>query len=268
MKVDLFGKENGSLKGIGDTPNRMKNGDIKSLFRHEDGRILEFGKNDFLQGKTTGYIGSLLNKENARKQAEIHGVKNGKESYQKLVERFGEDRPYLLKTKTNNKYGYKGLELSKNFTWISKLTFDGKTHQKKFDDFFDAVIFRNSLEIKYFNPLLKKHGLEEIKKIEKQDIKTNDLVLEAIEKQKEYKEKVRLIQVEKSVLSYYEKGELNGVHYDKKRKKWKATMYFNGKLVLNKRFNTKQEAIEARLAAEEKYFKPILEKYENKKEND
>ncbi|STQ33070.1 Uncharacterised protein [Enterococcus durans] len=41
-----------------------------------------------------------------------------------------------------------------------------------------------------------------------------------------------------------------------------------GEYVLQKDFDTKEEAIEARLAAEEKYFKPILEKYENKKEND
>ena len=42
-------------------------------------------------------------------------------------------------------------------------------------------------------------------------------------------------------------------------------MSFDGKKVLNKYFNTKEEAIAARLAAEEKYFKPILDKYE--KEN-
>lgn len=58
-----------------------------------------------------------------------------------------------------------------------------------------------------------------------------------------------------------------GVSFAVSKNKWMAHMSFNEKKVLNKYFNTKEEAIEARLAAEEKYFKPILEKYENKKEN-
>lgn len=62
--------------------------------------------------------------------------------------------------------------------------------------------------------------------------------------------------------------DYKGVYYDKERNAWCAHLKLKGKRVLYKRFETKQEAIEARLAAEEKYFKPILEKYENKKEND
>jgi hypothetical protein len=38
--------------------------------------------------------------------------------------------------------------------------------------------------------------------------------------------------------------------------------------VLNRTFYTKEEAIAARLAAEEKYFKPILEKYNQTKGED
>ncbi|HBK5674705.1 TPA: transcriptional regulator [Enterococcus faecium] len=63
-------------------------------------------------------------------------------------------------------------------------------------------------------------------------------------------------------------GGTKGVNWDKRRNKWKARLYFKREYVLQKDFNTKEEAIQARLAAEEKYFKPILEKYENKKEND
>lgn len=50
-----------------------------------------------------------------------------------------------------------------------------------------------------------------------------------------------------------------------KHDKWRAYIFFQGKQIHLGQFNTKQEAIEARLAAEEKYFKPILDKYE--KEN-
>lgn len=70
------------------------------------------------------------------------------------------------------------------------------------------------------------------------------------------------------IVNYLLKGILKGVSYVKSRNKWKATLMFEGVFVLNKCFDTKEEAIAARLAAEEKYFKPILKKYENQKEND
>ena len=38
-------------------------------------------------------------------------------------------------------------------------------------------------------------------------------------------------------------------------------MMFKGERVLYKNFKSKQDAINARKEAEEKYFKPILEKY-------
>ncbi|BDP74174.1 hypothetical protein EfmAA96_19590 [Enterococcus faecium] len=63
-------------------------------------------------------------------------------------------------------------------------------------------------------------------------------------------------------------GGTKGVNWDKRR--WRLYKQRKNVLLrdLQKDFNTKEEAIQARLAAEEKYFKPILEKYENKKEND
>ena len=51
----------------------------------------------------------------------------------------------------------------------------------------------------------------------------------------------------------------------KQKKKWIATLSLNKKLLLNKSFNNKKDAIQARKEAEEKYFKPILEKYKNNK---
>ena len=56
-----------------------------------------------------------------------------------------------------------------------------------------------------------------------------------------------------------------GVSYLKSRGVWAAQLIFQGNRVLNKRFKCKQDAINARKEAEEKYFKPILEKYDYEK---
>lgn len=61
------------------------------------------------------------------------------------------------------------------------------------------------------------------------------------------------------------KSGIRGVHWCKAKKKWIATLSLNKKLLLNKSFNNKKDAIQARKEAEEKYFKPILEKYKNNK---
>lgn len=47
---------------------------------------------------------------------------------------------------------------------------------------------------------------------------------------------------------------VKGVSFDSKRGKWLAYMTYKGKVVLKKRFNTKDEAIAARKAAEHKYL--------------
>jgi len=52
-----------------------------------------------------------------------------------------------------------------------------------------------------------------------------------------------------------------GVSWDKNKKRWRSYLEFKGTTVLHKRFKNKQDAINARKEAEEKYFKPILEKY-------
>lgn len=53
-----------------------------------------------------------------------------------------------------------------------------------------------------------------------------------------------------------------------KHDKWRAYIFFQGKQINLGRFDTKEEAIQARLEAEEKYFKPILEKYNQTKGED
>lgn len=54
---------------------------------------------------------------------------------------------------------------------------------------------------------------------------------------------------------------VRGVSWNKKRGTWIAHMQFKGETVLREEFTNKQDAIDARKEAEEKYFKPILEKY-------
>jgi hypothetical protein len=55
---------------------------------------------------------------------------------------------------------------------------------------------------------------------------------------------------------------VKGVSWDKRRKRWLAQMDFKGAPVLRSNFINKKDAINARKEAEEKYFKPILKKYE------
>lgn len=55
-----------------------------------------------------------------------------------------------------------------------------------------------------------------------------------------------------------------GVYWEKRRKRWQSEIMIKGKKIYLGRYADKQDAINARLEAEEKYFKPILEKYEAK----
>lgn len=54
---------------------------------------------------------------------------------------------------------------------------------------------------------------------------------------------------------------VTGVTYDKSRNKWLAQIEFKGRHVYLGRFKEKENAIKARKEAEEKYFKPIVNKY-------
>lgn len=54
---------------------------------------------------------------------------------------------------------------------------------------------------------------------------------------------------------------VKGVSWDKKSKKWRARIGFKKETITLGYFEDKQDAINARKEAEEKYFKPILEKY-------
>lgn len=55
-----------------------------------------------------------------------------------------------------------------------------------------------------------------------------------------------------------------GVTYDKNSRKFKASLTLNYKHISLGSYDTAEEAYQARLAGEEKYYKPILEKYKDK----
>lgn len=55
-----------------------------------------------------------------------------------------------------------------------------------------------------------------------------------------------------------------GVSYVAKRKKYRAYLGLGGKQINLGMYDTAEEAYQARLAGEEKYYKPILEKYKDK----
>lgn len=54
---------------------------------------------------------------------------------------------------------------------------------------------------------------------------------------------------------------INGVYWDKKLKKYRVRIHFKNKSIALGCYKTLKEAKEARKEAEEKYFKPILDKY-------
>lgn len=75
--------------------------------------------------------------------------------------------------------------------------------------------------------------------------------------------KITALTMKKSTLNT---SGYKGVSYTKKTKKWKASITFKGIHHYLGSFSNKQDAIDARKEAEEKYFKPILDKYEYKKD--
>lgn len=74
------------------------------------------------------------------------------------------------------------------------------------------------------------------------------------------KESTRLSLLNDTIYSDNTSG-YKGVSWKKQEKKWVARIGFQGKAIHLGYFVNKQDAINARLEAEEKYFKPILEKY-------
>lgn len=79
------------------------------------------------------------------------------------------------------------------------------------------------------------------------------------------KEHTKLSSLSQSISSNNTSG-VKGVHWNSARKMWVAQLEFQRVKVLHSEFTKKEDAIKARREAEEKYFKPILEKYHRDKE--
>lgn len=79
------------------------------------------------------------------------------------------------------------------------------------------------------------------------------------------KESTKLTSLDQKLSSTNTSG-YKGVTWDKSRKKWVSQITLQGRHMNLGRFSNKQDAINARKEAEDKYFKPILEKYDIKGE--
>lgn len=53
---------------------------------------------------------------------------------------------------------------------------------------------------------------------------------------------------------------VSGVYFENRRKKWRAQIYLQGKKHFLGYFDKKEDAIQARIEAEVKYWNPLLEK--------
>lgn len=82
---------------------------------------------------------------------------------------------------------------------------------------------------------------------------------------RQFKDNTNIDIISKQKANSNNKSGVRGVHWCTSKNKWIATLFFQKKLVLNKTFVNKNDAIKARKDAEEKYFKPILEKYKKKR---
>ncbi len=68
--------------------------------------------------------------------------------------------------------------------------------------------------------------------------------------------------IKKTTINSNNTSGFRGVSFDKKRNKWRAYIKLKYKNISLGRFNTFEEAVKARLKAEDMYYKPIIEKYD------
>lgn len=78
-----------------------------------------------------------------------------------------------------------------------------------------------------------------------------------------YVENTNLNNISNTELRSDNKSGVTGVHWCNKRNKWVAQIVVQKKSIYLGQFSEKSKAIKARKDAEEKYFKPILEKYKD-----
>lgn len=90
--------------------------------------------------------------------------------------------------------------------------------------------------------------------------KSNIKIVHSMMNGDDYVERTQLSQLTSVVQTNNTSGE-KGVRWNEDRMLWHAYAWFKGEMVFSDFFQTEQDAINARKEAEEKYFKPILEKY-------
>lgn len=76
-----------------------------------------------------------------------------------------------------------------------------------------------------------------------------------------YVENTSITLINKTTINSNNTSGFRGVSWDKSSKKWRAYIKLKYKTRFLGRFNTFEEAVEERLTAEEKYYKPLIEKY-------
>lgn len=144
--------------------------------------------------------------------------------------------------------------------WLSK---DGKTYISKHEVFLCVCDCGNEKEIRASS--LLSGATQSCGCLRNEKSSENGKKVSASNGLKEYNEKVlvestKLDQLNKKVGINNTSGH-KGVCWDKRREKWKAYITFRGERIYLGYFDKKQDAIKARLKAEEEYFVPILEKY-------
>ena len=78
-----------------------------------------------------------------------------------------------------------------------------------------------------------------------------------------YTENTSIALIKKTTINSNNTSGFRGVSYDMNRNKWRAYIKLQYKNKHLGRFDTFEDAVQARLDAEEKYYKPIIDKYEN-----
>lgn len=251
---NLEGKKFGNLTVIGDTGKRNKNGMQIVIVRDDEGNLHEYLASNVKNGIATGFRNSRRNIENG---------KSGVRKMHKQTIRNGNAIKSLCTNVPNyvNKTGYKGVFYdSHHKKWVVQIKVKNtKKHTRYFNDFEQAVYYSKKMRSEYILPLLNEKEKDIFLKTENKNIKINDYTKDKqmIIDRRIKEEKRRLISRK---IKSYQKSK--GVLFEKNRSKWIARIKINGKEKTLGRFNTEQEAIQAREKAVDEQIKKLKEEME------
>lgn len=238
---NLEGQVFGNLKVIGDTGKRDKaNRQIVLVRNLETNEIEEVIGSYLVRGSRTGFIGSEENKEHARRLGKSNNWVDVEKLHKaNIVD--GTTKNFLSRKPDNRSFtGYRNIFYSKSVNrWIVRFQYKGKTKTKHFSDIEEAFDYLSVFEEKELNitPTLKV---------------ANEYI---IAKQKEIDESIANIktkEAKRKLALNIRKGK--GVSYKKDKKKWKAYIRIDGKQKHLGYFDNEEQALNARKAAELKYF--------------